>query len=79
MVKSGIGVQPTIASCTKPGLTAAAMLARPFAVRLPRFELSYWMKKLNTLKAVPPAARRARRMKKSLSNDFSVEPSNVPS
>jgi len=77
MVKSGIGVQPTIASCTNPGLVAVPMLvAVPL---LPRFELSYWTKKLKTLNAVPPTAMRARRTKKSLSIVFLVVASNVPS
>src|SRR6266851_201117 len=80
MVRSSIGVQPMTRSCTKAGLVFPLRAVKaPLAFRLPMFELSNWIRKLNTLYAVPEACRRARRRKKSLSSDFSADPSKVPS
>src|SRR5207248_7626840 len=57
-------------------LAPATLLGEPL---FPMFELSSWMRKLIVLNAVPDAWRRARRRKKSLSNDRSTDCSKVPS
>src|SRR5216683_1728665 len=79
MVRSSIGVQPMTRSCTNAGLVFPLRALNARVARLPMFELSNWIRKLNTLYAVPEACRRARRRKKSLSRDFSADPSKVPS
>ena len=81
-VKSSIGVQPMTRSCTKAGVPAAPLAPFPMLAGVPRLpicELSVWMRKLSVLYAVPETWMRARRRKKSLSSDFSTDPSKVPS
>src|SRR5262245_39423886 len=77
MVKSSKGVQPITRSWTNAGFEApATLVGEPL---FPWFELSSWISKLIVLNAVPEAWRRARRRKKSLSNDLSTDCSKVPS